>query len=53
MQDLKYVEQRDISSLQSLMTLLKVARENMMIRICDDSQDIRLEENAQDELSLL
>jgi len=47
------MEQRDISSLQSLMTLLKVARENKMITICDDTKDIRLEQAVQDELSHL
>lgn len=35
------------------MTLLKVARQNKMIIICDDTQDIRLEASAQAELSNL
>lgn len=33
------------------MSLLKVARQNKMIVICDDTQDIRLEANAQQTLS--
>lgn len=34
---------QNIGSLEPLMTLLRVARENKMICICDDTQDIRLE----------
>ena len=34
---------KSIGSLESLMTLLKVARQNKMICICDGTQDIQLE----------
>lgn len=49
----KTLEQNSVGSLESLMTLLKVARQSKMICICDDTKDIRLEKGAQQALSEL
>ena len=35
------------------MTLLKIARTNKMIQICDDTKDIRLDSKVQEELDKL
>jgi hypothetical protein len=43
----KSISHENTSSLESLMTLLKVARQNKMICISDKTQDIRLEGSAQ------
>lgn len=47
--DEQQVDERrqNASSLESLMTLLKVARQNKMIQICDDTNDLRLEQGVQ------
>lgn len=44
------IEHKSLGTLESLMTLLKVARQNKMIYICDDTKDIRLEKKAQEAL---
>jgi len=50
LQEHKNIELKSVDSLASLMTLLKVARQNKMICICDDTKDIRLEKSAQQAL---
>ena len=51
LQEYKSIEHKSIGTLESLMTLLKVARQNKMICICGDTKDIRLENSAQEALS--
>ena len=41
LQENKNIELKSVDSLASLMTLLKVARQNKMICICDDTKDIK------------
>ena len=53
LQDYKAIEHKSIGTLESLMTLLKVARQNKMLVICDATHDIRLDENSQAELTNL
>jgi hypothetical protein len=42
----KATENKSIQTLESLLTLLRIARQNKMICICDNTQDIRLEATA-------
>lgn len=53
LEDYKNVDNKNINTLESLLTLLKIARQNKMICICDDTKDIRLEKSAQEALSEL
>ena len=46
LQQYQMTKDKSIGALSSLMTLLKVARQNKMICIHDDMKDIRLEASA-------